>query len=238
MSTRLVSEPDFVANHLLPKFKEVAGVLNVLNQVDYHVEKRIDGGRADLVAERAGKGLLVLEAKYKKKVGLVARDIEPRDPEVVAQAANYATLGGYMYFGTCNLKRIILFQMKPGVKAFESEAVSFDFDETPNWAEEVLKVILGLVPVKAKALDDSLVSALHEAFTDLYEEFLSSLREKLKEKSFEEQFEDWLQSQWIEYDDENIRKVAEETTYLQINKLLFYHVVKTIYPEQSFDAFG
>ncbi len=232
MSTRLVSEPDFVANRLLPKFKEAAGVLNVLSQIDYHVEKRINGDRADLVAERAGKGLFVLEAKYKKKVGNIERDIEPRDPEVVKQAANYATLGGYLYYGTCNLKRIVLFQMKPGVKAFESEVASFDFDENPKWAEDVLKIALGLVPVKAKALDDSLVSALHEAFTDLYIEFLSSLRERLKNEVFKSRFEDWFGNQGIEYGEENVRKVAEETTYLQINKLLFYYVVKTIYPER------
>ena len=221
MSTRLVSEPDFVANHLLPKVKEAASVLKVSNLLDFHVEKRIDGGRADLVVERAGKGLFVIEAKYKKKVAGIVRDIEPRDPEVIRQAANYASTGGYLYYGTCNPKRLILFQLKPGVKAFESEVASFDLNQEPHWAEEALKIVLGIIPARAKPLDDLLVSALHEAFADLYEEFLTSLRAKLKDGEFKSKFEEWLKDQGIEYNDENIRKIAEQTTYLQINKLLF-----------------
>jgi len=78
--------------------------------MEFHVEKRINGDKANLVVERAGRGLLVVEAKYKKKVAGLVRDIEPRDPEVVKQVVNYASLGGYPYYATCNPKRIILFQ--------------------------------------------------------------------------------------------------------------------------------
>ena len=58
MSVRLVSEPDFVDQVLLPKFKEAAKALSA-STLNFHVEKRIDGGKADLVTERSGKGLLV-----------------------------------------------------------------------------------------------------------------------------------------------------------------------------------
>jgi len=232
MQASLVSEPDFIANILLPRLKEAAAALKTSDLLEFHVEKRIDGDKADLVVERAGRGLLVIEAKYRKKVAGRIRDIEPRDPEVVKQAVNYASLGGYPYYATCNPKRMILFQLRPGVRAYESEVASFEFNETPNWNEVLLKIVLGMVPARAKPLDDTLVSALHEAFSDLYGEFLSSLREKIKDRKFSDDLHEWLESQGMDFSDENIRKIAAQATYLQINKLLFYYTVRTIYPDK------
>jgi len=231
MSSKPVSEQDFVSNFILQKFREGAGVLKVLDKIDFHVEKPIDGGRADLAIDRGGRGLLVVEAKFKKKIAHIERDSEPRDPEVITQAVNYANIGGYPYYCTCNAKRIVLFQVIPGKKAFESEIASFEYAKTPYWAEEILKLGLGIILAKAKPLDDSLVSALHEAFSDLYDQFLFSLKQKLKSKEFKDRFSDWLANQGIEENDDNIRKIAEQTTYLQLNKLLFYYVVQTIYPK-------
>ena len=134
-----VSEPDFVSNFVLQKFREGAGVLKILDKIDFHVEKPIDGGRADLVVDRGGKGMLVLEAKFKKKIARVERDIEPRDSEVIVQAVNYANIGGYPYYGTCNAKRIVLFKVIAGKKAVESEIASFEYTKTPYWAEEILE---------------------------------------------------------------------------------------------------
>lgn len=231
MPALLVSESDFVTNRLFFDLKVASKQLDV--QLDFHTEKRIDGGKADLVVEKAGKGLLVLEAKYKKKVGRAERLIEPRDPDVVAQAVNYATLGGYPYYATCNPKRLVLYKVIPGKKAYESEVASIEIAGNPGWAEEALKIVLGVVPASAKAVDDSLVEMLHEAYADLKEEFLASLKEKLvKDEAFRARFQEWLEAQGIEYGDESVRSVAEQTTYLQINKLLFYNVVRPLYPDE------
>jgi type I restriction-modification system DNA methylase subunit len=231
MLNKPVSEQDFVSNFILQKFREGAGILKVLDKIDFHVEKPIDGGRADMVVDRGGKGMLVLEAKFKKKIAHIERDIEPRDPEVITQAINYANIGGYPYYCTCNARRIVLFKVIAGKKAVESEVGSFEYAKTPYWAEEILKLALGIIPAKAKPLDDALVGALHEAFSDLYDQFLFSLKQKRKSGEFKNRFSDWLASQGIEDDDDNIRKIAEQTTYLQLNKLLFYYVVRNIYPK-------
>jgi type I restriction-modification system DNA methylase subunit len=228
---KLVSEPDFVANVLLPKIKEAAIHLNYTT-LDFHVEKRINGGRADLVIEKAGKGLLVLEAKYKMKVSGIVRDIEPRDPEVIKQAIEYANIGGYPFYGTCNQKRIILFQVRAGIKAYECEIAAFDYEKSPQWAEEILKIALGIVSARAKPIDDSLVESMHEAFADLYWEFHLAFKEKLKDESFKSTLKEWLKDQGLDLNDDNIRKLVEQTTYLQINKLLFYYVVRAIYPSR------
>lgn len=231
MPALLVSESDFVTNRLFFDLKVASKQLDV--QLDFHTEKRIDGGKADLVAERFGKGVLVLEAKFKKKVGRIERLIEPRDPDVVAQAVNYASLGGYPYYATCNPKRLVLYKVMPGKKAYESEVASIEIQGNPGWAEEALKIVLGVVPASAKPLDDSLVETLHEAYADLKEDFLASLKEKLvKDAAFRARFQEWLEAQGMEYGDESVRSVAEQTTYLQINKLLFYNVVRPLYTDK------
>jgi type I restriction-modification system DNA methylase subunit len=226
------SERDFVANFVLPMFKEAAKMLGVANDVSFHVDARVDGGIADLYAEKSGRRLFVLEAKFKKQAGRIERDIEPRDPEVVKQAVDYAANGGFPYYLTCNTRRVILFQLQPGKKPFESEVLSYEFDKNENWAVEILKVTLGQVPVKLKPLDDTLVETLHEAFEDLYPEFLSSLKQKLTNREFRRRYERWLESQGLKYSDEINRLVAEQSAYLQLNKLLFYQVIRTIYPDR------
>ena len=106
---RFVSERDFVARYLLPKLQQAAKVVGIGDVVDFYIEKPLDG-IPDLTAELGGKGLFLVEAKFKKKVGRIERDIEPRDPEVISQAATYAVTGGFKFYATCNLKRIVLFQ--------------------------------------------------------------------------------------------------------------------------------
>lgn len=228
ISSRFVSERDFVANYLLPKLKEANRVLGKDNVVEFHVEKAVNG-TADLTAEKGGRGLFVLEAKFKKKIGKIKHDIEPRDPDVVNQAVNYAVLGGFPYYLTCNAKRIILFQLRPGIRAYQSEIASYDYVANPNWAEEILKATLELVPIRLKPLDDTLVDTLNEAFSDLYPEFFSSLKDRLKDKKFRDKYIDWLESQGIEFNDANNKSIARQSTYLQINKLLFYQVIRVIY---------
>jgi hypothetical protein len=226
-----MSERDFVANFLLPKFRAASSTLGVGDVVGFHVDARVDGGIADLYAARAGKRLFVLEAKFRKKAGVVERDIEPRDPEVVRQAVGYAVNGGFPYYLTCNTRRVILFQLQPGKKPLESEVASFDFDKNPDWAERVLRITLGQEAVKLKPLDDTLVDTLREAFEDLYPEFLSSLKKMLRDKGFKERYEKWLESQGLSYGDDTNRLIAAQSAYLQLNKLLFYQVIRTIYPD-------
>jgi hypothetical protein len=60
------SERDFVSRYLYPKIDEAVGVLGLNDVVKLYIDARVNGGIADLYAERSGKRLLVLEAKFKK----------------------------------------------------------------------------------------------------------------------------------------------------------------------------
>ncbi|MEM3737014.1 MAG: hypothetical protein QXJ75_02835 [Candidatus Bathyarchaeia archaeon] len=165
-SSRYASERDFVARFLLPKLKEAAGLLGVAEVVDFFVEKPVNG-TPDLTAEKGGRGLFLVEAKFRKRVAGTERDIEPRDPDVIAQAVGYAGLGGFPYYATCNLRRIVLFKNDPSKRAYESEIASFEYERTPDWAENLLKMVLEFVPIRLKPLDDTLVDTLHDAFNDI-----------------------------------------------------------------------
>src|SRR3972149_3775275 len=155
------SERDFVASSLLPSFKEAAKKLGMSELLEFHVDERVDGGIADLTAERAGRRLFLVEAKFKRKVGKIERDIEPRDPDVIGKAVNYATNGGFPYYATCNSKRLVLYYRAPDKKPIESEVVSFEYSVKPDWASEVLKIVLGQVPLRLKFLDHALADMLH-----------------------------------------------------------------------------
>ncbi len=231
MPQGFASERDFVARFLFPKLKEAAIAIQVQDTIDLFVEKACNG-TPDISAEKGGKGLFLIESKFKKKVGRVERDIEPRDPSVIDQAVEYAVKGGFPFYATCNVKRIVLFEFKPGVRAYESEIASFDYQSTPNWAQEVLQITLGRKPAKLKPIDDTLVDILHEAFFDLAPELLSSLITRLSVRDFKERYEAWLSDQGIELNEDSNRKVAEQTTHLQINKILFYKAVRMIYPDR------
>jgi len=226
-----VSEQDFVANYLLPKLKEASGIIGVRELVEFHVNEQVDG-IADLTVERAGKRLLVIEAKFRKKIGKIERDIEPRDPDVIGQAVGYAAKGGFSYYATCNAKRMVLFQLRPGVKAYESEILAFEYQRHADWAENLLKTSLEIIPVRLKPLDDTLVETLHEAVADLSPEFAESLKSRLRDQIYKKRLTEWLESQGLEYSDDTLRLIAEQSAYLEINRLLFYQVIKTIYPEK------
>lgn len=230
-SNRFVSERDFVARYLLPTLKTASEEMGVSDIVEIYIEKSVDG-IADLVAEKAGKHLFVIEAKFKKKVGSVERDIEPRDPEVIRQAVQYAVYGAFPFYCTCNVKRLILFQHNPNVRVVESEVASYEYAQSPGWAKSILEIALGLVPIHLKPMDDNLVDTLHETFNDLYPEFLKSLKQRLRVKKFNERYAEWLESQSLESSDETNRLVAAQATYMELNKFLFYNIVRCIYPER------
>lgn len=224
------SERDMVAQYLLPKVKEASRVLGYGDSIDLFMEKKING-TPDLSLYKGGKGLFLIEAKF-KKAGKREVDIEPRDPEVIGQAVGYAVNGGFKFYATCNARRLVLYQLVAGKKPHESEIASFEYEKSPNWAEDCLKYVLELIEVRLKEIDDTLVDTLHEAFEDLYPDFLLSLKEKLKDSKFKKRYTKWLESQGIEATDETNRSIASQTTYLQINKLLFYQVIRQIYPDR------
>ncbi|MEM3737013.1 MAG: N-6 DNA methylase [Candidatus Bathyarchaeia archaeon] len=65
-----------------------------------------------------------------------------------------------------------------------------------------------------------------------YPEFLNALKVRLRDGKFHKKYVDWLESQGLKFADETNRMIAEETTYLQLNKLVFYQVIRAIYTDR------
>ena len=230
---RFRSEADLVAKYLYPKLDEASRILGMDNVIDLHVNPNNMIGIPDIIAEKGGKGLYVVEAKYKKKVGRIERDIEPRDPDVIRQAVGYAAGNGYPWYATANAKRLILFQMIPGKRPEECIVATFEYQTYPRWYEEFLRYILGIVSAKLKPIGEILVETLLEAYRDLYPEFLDSLQQKVQvDDNFRTEYVVWLESQGLSHNDGTDRTIASQTTYLQLNKLLFYQVIRQIYPDK------
>ena len=80
------SERDFVARFILPKLQEAGQSLGVHDVVDIYFEKT-QNGTPDISIENGGKRLFLIEAKFRKKIGKLERDIEPRDPAVIDQVS-------------------------------------------------------------------------------------------------------------------------------------------------------
>jgi type I restriction-modification system DNA methylase subunit len=232
LSQQFLSEDDFIANRLLPDLKDGAKELKMETTLDFHKNVRIkDVGWADVTVSLGGREVLVIEAKFRKKSGSVERDIEPRDPEVIRQALGYAANGGFPYYATCNTGRLVLFQLRPGYTPYESEIASFDYSTNEDWPTSVLRYVLGLETISLKAPDDSLVDTLKEAYADIWPEFLKALRKRLREDSaFARKYEEWLKDQGLKNDAESLQRISKETAYLQINKLVFYKVIRISYP--------
>ena len=232
MSQQFISEDDFIANKLLPDLKEGAKELKMETTLDFHKNVRIrDIGWADVAVSLGGREVLVIEAKFKKRSGTIERDIEPRDPVVIRQAVEYAVNGGFPYYATCNLNRFVLFRLQPGLTPYESEIASFDYSQNDDWPTMVLRYALGLQAVSLKAPDDTLVDTLKEAYADVWPEFLKALRKRLaSDRTFTKKYEEWLKDQGLENNQESLQKIAKETAYLQINKLVFYKIIRISYP--------
>ena len=230
--SHFASERDFVARFLLPNLEEAAKRIGVDKEVDFAVEPHADGGPPDLTITRGGKGVLVVEAKFKKKIGRIERDIEPRDPQVVEQAVRYAVRDGFPFYATCNARRFVLFQLRPGMKSIESELLSVEYVLTKSWPQDVLLLALGRKSPELKPADTALVDTFHEAFADIAPELFLSLKLRLNDNKFAERFQEWLGSQGIEPEEIAYRTIAEQTTYLQMNKILFYKILRVIYPDR------
>lgn len=232
MSGQYASERDFIAQFILPNLRRAADTLGISDVMKFAVDKKIHNLVMDLDALRTGNPVFVLEAKFKKGSGKFEIDIEPRDPEVVDQAVHYAALGGYPYYITCNTKRLILYKFQPGVGAFESETAAFDYSLNPDWAEKLLGITLGIIKAEPKPPDNALVDMFAEAYYDLYPQFLDSLKSKLENQQFANIFVDWIKRQGLELSDDTVLKIASQATYMELNKILFYHVIRLIYPEK------
>ncbi len=190
-------------------------------------------GRADIVLyDKSGKAWLVIETKTPLKTN------DPFNPKVIDQAWRYADWLGAYFFATCDGRDFVLFDNKErGVSFWERKRIPpYDLrrSKLQDFARRLLNDIvqLELGTKKWSSIDEAFVSRLkllHERFVPM---IAVSLKRILKEDpKFKLNYKKWLDEQGFSIDEKAHLKVAIEGAYLLINKILFYKVLETKYPE-------
>ena len=184
-----------------------------------------DGKRADLVIYKDEKPYIVIEVKKES--------IDPTDIEVVNQASHYANNFGCEYFSTTNGKDFVLFEtFRPGTSLMERKLKFFEVDEF------LPKKVHGEITqgVQWMRFDDAFVKKLSLLHDSLIPEMLKSIERSLKEKKFNEEFTRWVTEQGFEYETITEKQktnqiISNQSTYLLVNKIFFYKVLETVYPQ-------
>lgn len=181
---------------------------------------------ADIVLYKDQKPLIVIEVKRK--------DVDPLKSDVVEQAYGYAGHLGADYFATTNGKKFILFKThKSGVGVMERKLK--DFKVNGNLAEQVYKQVTE--GVEWLHFNDAFLlrlRSLHETITPKIRKGL--LNDLEKNENFEKEFTEWVESQGFPYEKISEKErvwniVSNQAAYLLINKILFYKILETVYPQ-------
>jgi len=193
-------------------------------------------GRPDLVVEAIDKGkkisLLVIETK--RKVPFIDRKFDPYSKDVIRQASSYAVELGAPYFATCNGEVLVLFDtFTAGVplpqRRLKHYRVYFEEAFAKTILEEVCRFRRGIG--KWLELDDVFLQRLRTFHTFITPFILQSLNQRLKEDvKFKEEYVRWLKSQLFEYSPERNESIAEQLSYMLMNRLTFYKTLETQIP--------
>jgi len=186
----------------------------------------VDKKEADIVLYKDQKPLIVIEVKRK--------DIDPLKSDVVEQAYGYAGHLGADYFATTNGKKFILFKThKSGVGVMERKLK--DFKVNGSLAEKVYKQVTeGVDWLRFNEAFLLRLRSLHETITPKIREGL--LKDLEKNENFEEEFTEWVESQGFPYEKISEKEkvwdiVSNQASYLLMNKILFYKILETVYPQ-------
>jgi len=202
--------------------------------VDIKVEPTING-RPDIVIEAVEKTkarklpLLVIETK--RKVPYRDPRFDPYSIEVIKQAVGYANQMGAPYFATCNGEIMVVFEtFTPGVPLIQRRLKQYEVFWEEEFARTVLKELVRfkLGVGKWLPLDDIFVERLRSFHRFITPFMLEALDGKLREdEKFREQYIRWLKSQMYEFSDKVNEMIAEQMSYVLMNKIAFYKTLES-----------
>ena len=202
--------------------------------VDIKFEPTVNG-RPDLVIEAVEKTkarklpLLIIETK--RKVPYRDPRFDPYSIQVIKQAAGYANQMGAPYFATCNGEIMVVFEtFTPGVPLIQRRLKQYKVFYEEEFARIVLKELVRfkLGVGKWLPLDDIFVERLRSFHRFITPFMYEALTKKLKEdKKFKKEYNNWLRSQMFEYSDKTNETIAEQMSYLLMNKIAFYKTLES-----------
>lgn len=194
------------------------------------------GGRADIVVfADDSEPILVIEAK--RPEGASGRQIDPYSRDVIEQAFGYAGELGAPYFCTFNGNRLVIFRTyEKGVPLLERSTKAYTISDVEKFADTLLDEVAGLDAGKTEwdTLDTAFIeriNSLHEYLTPQINHSLSDHLES--DDDFRSSFTEWTAAQGADYDsadeerkEEILQEFAEQSSYLLINKIIFYKILE------------
>lgn len=210
-----------------------------------------DGKFPDTViyeSPRSKKVLCVIEAK--PPYYDVFDEIELKEP-----ARRKAVRREAKYFATTNFKKLIWFNLEKvnaGKPEEEQIIQKYSLSEVENldsieaavhknsifrgleqFLTQLYSVYTGKETEPKQAIDEFLVFRLHEKIRVLAEHYKETIRDNCHKKTdFAKKVKDWFADQaWtFAWQDQDFDKVARQTAYLLVNKILFYNVLQAKRP--------
>ncbi|MDQ1316930.1 MAG: type restriction enzyme protein, partial [Candidatus Poribacteria bacterium] len=217
-----------------------------------------DGKRPDTViyeSLRSKNVLCVIEAK--QPYFNIFNEDDLKEP-----ARKKATQRKAKYFAVTNFKTLIWYNTEKvnSLKPEEEQIIAkYDLSNIENldniehtrysapikkalesFLTKLYAVHSGLIPEPKLAIDEFLVYRLHQKIDVLSGYYRSIIYDKYhKDSSFNENIKKWFYDQGWSFseDDEDFNKVARQTAYLLVNKILFYDCLQAKRP-QELDPLG
>jgi hypothetical protein len=179
-------------------------------------------------------------------------------PELVDDSRNKANQRKARYFCTCNFKKLIWWKTKEAndptlpeeekiVNKYDlSEIEDLDLIESPQFSfpikrelEHFIKklylVSTGKEPEPRQPVDEFLIYRIHEKIRVLSNYYRAIISDKChKDNTFRKELSKWFVEQnWnFAMHDEDFAKAARQTSYLLVNKILFYDLLQIKRPQQ------
>lgn len=216
-----------------------------------------------IIGNRKRPDIILFETPTSERVLCVIETKQPyydvfNEEELKIPARDKAAKRKAPYFATCNFRRLIWYNTERVLKQEPEEAQihskytlseiwDLDYIEAPRFKnsiingltqflQDLVEVHIHKRPEPLLPIDELLIFRLHEKVDRLARYYRTIIEDNAhKNPKFSEELQKWfIEQEWqFTWSDSDYDKVARQTAYLLVNKILFYHLLKAKRPYLS-----
>lgn len=199
---------------------------------DVGIEEQTARGRADIYLQSHETASTVIEVKR--------TDIDPRSPDVVKQARDYAQDVNAEFFATCNANDFFLYDYRGEIEISDIRFyyVNLRDKQLRDVIPEILNAIVHLFEedqLPNQHERERIVGLLRSFHSSVWPTFqFLAHRTYDQNEQFRSEFDTWVRANDYQSldQDEQFSLAAKQYAYLLTNKVLFYEVVREQTPHQ------
>ena len=225
-----------------------------LGKAEVETKTKLSGKRPDII---------LFETPTSEKVLCVIETKQPyydvfNEEELKIPARDKAAKRKAPYFATCNFRRLIWYNTERVIRQEPEESQihakytlsdiwDLDYIEEPRFKSSIINGLTQFLqdlvevytlkrPEPLLPIDELLIFRLHEKVNRLARYYRRIIEDEAhKNPQFSEALQKWfIEQEWqFTWSDSDYNKVARQTAYLLVNKILFYHLLKAKRPYLS-----